>query len=91
MAFALTSQVLFLAGPKPIFEGEALPDEVERVGLTGISSTIEALHASIDESIKKHGGLLVQIGPDTWNVVRLLYMQNTLRGMVRRPDPSKLN
>ena len=91
MAFALTSQVLFLAGPRPIFEGEALPDAVEKAGLTGVSSTIEALHASIDVSLKEHGGLLVRIGPDTWNIVRLLYMQNTLRGMVKRPDPSKLN
>jgi hypothetical protein len=91
MAFALTNQVLFMAGPKPCFEGEALPEECGRVGLSGLSSTVEALHASIDESIKKHGGLLVRIGPDTWNIVRLLYMQNTLRGMVKRPDPSKFN
>jgi len=91
MAFALTSQVLFMAGPKPPFEGEALPDEVERAGLTGISSTVEALYASIDESMKRHGGLLVRIGIDTWNIVRLLYMQNTLRDMVKRPAPNKFN
>ena len=91
VAFALTNQVLFMAGPRPYFEGEALPEAAIKAGLDGVSSTVEVLHASIQESIEAHGGLLVKIGPDTWNIVRLLYQQNTLREMVRRPDPSKFN
>lgn len=91
MAFAIAPQVLFLAGPRIQFEGVGLPEHVQAAGLDGVCTTVECLQASIEASLQAHGGLLVQIGPQTWAAVQVLYNANMLRQAVRHPHPNHVN
>lgn len=91
MAFAIAPQVLFLAGPRIQFEGEALPDDVRATGLEGCCMSVDALQALIEASLQQYGGLLVPIGPQTWAAVHLLYRANALRQAVLNPDPNHVN
>ena len=91
MAFAIAGQVLFLAGPRPRYEGGELPEDWVRAGMDGMELSIDSMQAMLQASLEEHGGVLVPIGPPTWAVVKLLYQQNILRGMVRSPHPNHVN
>jgi hypothetical protein len=79
MALALAPKVLFLAGPALVLKGIELPPMGP---MTGVAASAEELNRQAQLSLDAHGGILVQLGEASQQLIRLLYSMNAIRDMV---------